>query len=256
MFERADTEKYSLQENMYILLTDYKQLSWLAGILIIFIAFFVLGIDFILDIFDLEVDLMIVIYIPVLIIFVFYSLLRLKKRTDVKKILDEYIRQNYYLSFQMLRPQGKDKIEKFMSLAVNVFPSLKKVIRKFEKKGEKWQSTHDKLDGNYKFDISLETEEGKFLVKYFENTVKFEDIEKIVDIIIQFYRKKDVLRVVCVAEKYDDLFLTDELSKKMNKLLPEIREYRTILSQGIVKSWIGLDLILERENGYTMIWID
>jgi len=256
MNERQEMQEYSLQEKMYIFLGEYRELSWLAGVIIIIIAVFVWFFLWLPELFDFGIDPTNIIFYFVVGAFVFYSMLRLKKRTDVRKILDEYIRQNYYLSFQTLRPEGKNQTEKFMSLAVNIFPSLKEAIKKFEEKGKKLLSTHDKLDGDYKFDISLDTDEGKFLVKFFQNTIKFKDIEKIVDIAVKFYRKKTVLRIICVAKKYDELFFTDDLSKKMEELLPQIREYRTFFSHGLVKKWIRLDLILERENGYTTIWID
>ena len=109
----------------------------------------------------------------------------LKKRARVMfKILNQYIRQSYYLTFQMQKPEGKNFDEKFMSLAQNVFPSIKQELRK----GKTWQVLE--LEKGYPFDISMKTHEGVFLLKHFTEQVKFEDIEKMINIVNKNKPKK------------------------------------------------------------------
>jgi len=200
-------------------------------------------------------NIIIVILLGILFIYIFLVAWR---KSDLRKILNEYIRQNYFLSIQTLVPKGKNSLEKFMSIAVNVFPSIKKEIKESTDGEISWENTHDKkLPDEYKFDISLKTLDGKFLLKYFPNGVKFEDVEKLVKIGRKNYTEDEVLRFVCLAPKFDEMFFTDELNEKMEKLIPsKPKEYKTLLASGIVKEWIKVDLILERENGYSIIWID
>src|SRR5437899_1749811 len=114
---------------MYLFLATYREFTWLAGILMGIMAFLV----FILSYSELDQAYKVIFfYIASGMVFL-YSIVRLKKRTDLRKMLDDYIRQNYFFTFQTIRPEGKESLEKFMSLAINVFPSIKQEIKKLEK---------------------------------------------------------------------------------------------------------------------------
>jgi len=247
-----DEPEFTLSERMYLVITKQRQFSKYAGILL-FIAM-VIGV---IDNEALEPYSTEIIWGILLSLGAIYLFLAAWRKLDARKVLDEYIRQNYFLSFQTLRPEGKNSLEKFMSLAQNVFPTIKKELKEYSEDGLDWENDYDKLDGKYKFDISLKTDDGRFLLKYFPDGVKFEDLEKLIDIAKQYYHDKEVLRFVILSPKYDQDFLSDKLNNKMELLLPSKPiKFKTLLSSGQSKKWIKLDLILERENGYTMIWID
>ena len=248
-----DEPEFTLNERMYLVITKQRQFSKYAGILL-FIAMIVGIIDNEEDLGTYSTE---IIWSILFSIGIIYIILVAWRKIDARKVLDEYIRQNYFLSFQTLRPEGKNSLEKFMSLAQNVFPTIKKELREYSEEGLDWENDYDKLDGKYKFDISLESDDGKFLLKYFPDGVKFEDVEKLVAIAKQYYDDTDVLRFVILSPKYDQVFLSDELNNKMELLIPSKPiKFKTFLSSGQSKKWIRLDLILERENGYTMIWMD
>lgn len=247
-----DEPEYTLNERMYLVITKHKKFSKYAGILLI--SAMVIGVIHKEDLgtYSTEIIWSILVGIGVL-----YITLVAWRKLDARKVLDEYIRQNYFLSFQTLRPEGKNSLDKFMSLAKNVFPTIKKELKEYSKNELDWENQYDKLDGKYKFEISLKTDDGRFLLKYFPDSVKFEDVEKLVKIAKKYYDKDAVLRFVILSKKYDDIFFSDELSNKMELLIPSKPiKFKTLLSSGQIKKWIKLDLILERENGYTIIWLD
>ena len=252
ILEKNDSE-YTLNERMYFGLTSHTKFARY-GALLLFVSL-VIGYIFWFqspDTFENDV-----LYCSLLGTVVVYIILSVSRRKNLRKIIDEYVRQNYFLTLQTLMPEGKNSLEKFMSLAQNVFPTIKKEFKKYSDGESDWVNKHDKLDGEYKFDISLETDYGKFLLKYFPDGVKFKDVEKLVKIAKRYYNDNKVLRFVILAKKYDDIFYSDELNNKMELLIPSKPiKFKTLLSSGQTKKWILLDLILERENGYTIIWLD
>jgi len=161
------------------------------------------------------------------------------RQRELSDIFDDYTRHNYFFSIQTSRPEGKSRTEKFLSIAQSVFPPINIAVETSKANDEKWKIPQETLDG-HTFDMAIDTKEGKFLLKYFEGTVKFSDIEKILDAARNSLGRKKIFRIVCLASEYDKIFLDDKLDEKMNKL--ERKE--------------KLDLFLEREHGYTTIWID
>jgi len=172
----------------------------------------------------------------------FQLLAGLKIRRELKELQSQFIRQSYLLNFETTVPKGKTSVQKILNLATIVFPELKKEKIKAASEGEKLLSSAKKLKKkDYSFDAVLETKEGDFIVKYFQDIVKFEDIEDLVDAVkSNFDDGKQVFRVICLAKRYDKIFEIDELVDKMDEL----------------KRKFNLDLIIEQENGYSMIWID
>ena len=247
----VDEQEFSLNERMYLGITKMNKIAGYGG--------FFLFISAVLVVFTGPKELSLEMIVPAIIfalaiVYIVWLAFRIK---DLGNVLNEYIRQNYFLSLQTVRPEGKNSLEKFMSLAQNVFPTIKKELEKSPSGKLSWEDTRDKLDGKYKFDISLDTSNGKFLLKYFPDGVKFDDVKQLVEIAKKYYRDKDVLRFVVVSPEYEELFYSDELNEKMESLIPSKPiEFKTLLSKGQTLKWIQLDLILERENGYTTIWID
>ena len=163
-----------------------------------------------------------------------------KMRKNLKELRAELVRQSYLLNFQTTVPTGASSLAKIMHLCTSVFPELDK-----EKVGEltKSQTISYRANGAdklYTFDSVLLTNEGNFIVKFFGDSVTFGDIEELVSAVSGYFKDEKVFRVVSVANKYDDLFATHGLVDKMNNL----------------KRKFNIDLIIEREYDYSMIWID
>lgn len=133
-----------------------------------------------------------------------------KIKKEMKDVKAEYIRSSYYFWFQTSIPKGENNLEKFMNLAIEVFPELKEAKLKAQKKKKEWNIQKTKRQyKNYVFDIAIKTSEGYFLVKNFENIINIEDVKKMLKITSQFYKDKEVFRLVCLAKKYEGLFDTD-----------------------------------------------
>ena len=163
---------------------------------------------------------------------------RMKKK--MKQLRDELVRQSYLTIFDTLTPVGSSPLEKIMHLSCSVFPEIdKEKVRELTKS----QTVHYRSDGQdrfYTFDSILETNEGNFIVKFFDDTVTFEHVEELVVAASDYFQDEKVFRVICVAKKYDQIFDSDILDDKMNKLKRKFR----------------IDFILEKENDYSVLWID
>jgi len=244
-------EKFSTNEQMYLHLLKF---SFFSGIMLLAFALVGAGLYIYVAITALTTlnsakdDPLFWFYIGIMALSVILLVMFSFRKRQMFTILDQYIRQNYFLVFQMQKPEGKDFKEKFMSLAEQVFPSIKREIRR----GKTWQEA--KL-GGYSFDISMKTHEGVFLLKRFTDQVKFEDIEKIVKVVNKHKPKRGILRVVCLAKNFDDMFFSDELDTKMESLVHKIVKFKTLLSRGKAEYRLSLDLIVERENGYSILWL-
>jgi len=161
------------------------------------------------------------------------------RQRELAAIFDDYSRHNYFFSIQTLQPEGKSRTEKFLSIAQAVFPSINLAVKKSKEGDEKWKIPQETYDG-CTFDMAIDTKDGIFLLKHFDKIVKFSDVEKMLEDVRNSLGRKKILRIVCLASEYDQIFLDDNFDEKMNKL--ERKE--------------KLDLFLERENGYSTIWID
>lgn len=242
----------STNEKMYLYLLKSTKFS---AILLFVLYIFAIGlyviifVDFTTDEIPIYESPLFWYYFVINGVFVSLIVIFKKRKKVMTKILDQYIRQSYYLTFQMQKPEGKNFDEKFMSLAENVFPTLKEELRK----GKTWQVSE--LEKGYPFEISMKTHEGLFLLKRFTEEVKFEDIEKMVRIVNRHKPKKGILRMVCLAKNYDDWFFTEELDAKMEALAHKVIKFKTLLSSGQAEIHLNLDLIIERENGYTVLWL-
>jgi len=232
-----EKEKYSLNERMFFSLVKFKDTTTYSVATLVAIAILV-------AVALLSLELQKIIGQDVIMALLTYTILAIAaiygyrldlRRKEIHKILDDYVRQCYYFSFETLKPEGKDSLEKFMSLAKDVFPSIKYKMEKLSKKGMDWKSESTKKSDGYSFDISLDTNEGVFLLKHFTSEVKFTDVEEMVK-----NAGGKILRVVCLANKFENMFFTEELNNKMESLQRNV----------------NLDLIIERTDGYSMIWVD
>ncbi len=159
---------------------------------------------------------------------------------ELQKVSNEFVRKSYLLNFDTMVPRGKDRNEKIFSLAVKVFPEIKEAVKKARKKGKK-PFVEGKKTKKYQFDIEAKTSEGRLIVKFFDEEVKFDDVKELVKKVENVWSgKKDVFRVLCVGKQYEKMFDTKELDDEMDDL---DRKF-------------PLDIIIEEENGFSMIWID
>lgn len=161
---------------------------------------------------------------------------KIKKKLDT--IMSNYIRQAYLVNFETVMPKGKTKQQKFFNIALTVFPELKEKYDMTRKKGKKYEYDKKKKIGKYYFDLLFDTSEGKTGVMFFES-LTFEELKKFIDNVkTHFDHEGD--RIICVSKKYDEFFETKEFEDRLNK---KNRQF-------------NLDLILEEELGYSILWID
>ena len=174
-----------------------------------------------------------------------------KTHGTILEIHSGFIHRAYVTTFELIPHQGKTQIDKLFNHLSLVFPEVKREAVKlrgrsfsdwWEKKKGKWIFRNVK---NY--DGYFRTDTGDFVLKIFKTTVKWEHIEKIIKQVNQKQRRHKVfdtqviVRVICLADKYDPFFESDDLVSKMKET--KRNDYK-------------IDLILEREFGYSTIWID
>ena len=165
-----------------------------------------------------------------------------KRGNDHKKefesIEGQFIRQTYLVNFETSIPEGQNKVEKILNQAIHVFPTLKDVQRKSKEKKTKIPYKIDQHVDGLALDAVVATNKGEFIVKFYEKTVSFSDIQKLVNTLIKSRDK--IFRVLCVAKDYDEEVQSNKLVDIMDKL----------------PKYFKLDLIFEEDNGYSMLWID
>lgn len=165
-----------------------------------------------------------------------------KRGNDHKKefesIEGQFIRQTYLVNFETSIPEGQNKVEKILNQAIHVFPTLKDVQRKSKEKQTKIPYKIDQHVNGLALDAVVATNKGEFIVKFYEKTVSFSDIQELVNTLIK--SRDRIFRVLCVAKDYDEDIQSNKLVDIMDKM----------------PKYFKLDLIFEEENGYSMLWID
>jgi hypothetical protein len=165
-----------------------------------------------------------------------------KRGNDHKKefesIEGQFIRQTYLVNFETSIPEGHNKAEKILNQAIHVFPTLKDVQRKSKEKQTKIPYKIDQHVNGIKLDAVVATNKGDFIVKFYEKTVSFSDIQELVNILSK--SRDRIFRVLCVAKDYEEELQSNKLVDIMDKM----------------PKYFKLDLIFEEENGYSMLWID
>ena len=157
---------------------------------------------------------------------------------EFESIERQFIRQSYLVNFETSIPEGETRIEKILNQAILVFPVLKEEQRKAKKKQIKIPyKINQRLNGDT-LDAIVATDKGDFIVKFFDKTVSFSDIENLVK---KLAKSRDrISRVLCLAKDYEEELQTSKLVDFMEKLSKDFK----------------LDLIFEEERGYSMLWID
>jgi len=161
---------------------------------------------------------------------------RIKHKID--DLMSDYIRQSYLVNFETVTPKGETKQEKFFNIALTVFPELKEKYDQKTKKGKEYKYDVDKKLGKYVFDLILDTTEGKIGVKFFDK-LTFKELEKVIKKSRKYF-DDDGDRIICIAKEYEKFFEQEEFEEKIDDIHRQF----------------NLDLILEEDLGYSIVWID
>ena len=197
------------------------------------------------------------------------------QRRRSRSIQNEYERRQYSLVLLTMQGEGETSLEKFMDLAIRVFPPLKQAARKhgFSKD---WWLEETKKRGEVKYDISVSVSSALrktwFLVKRFDKTVTFDDIKNLYMRDPSERKKSNILRIVVIAKDYDQSFFTDEFEEQMKELLytttgtdsrisdkmkkdGKFDEYKHLRKERVKYHSTELDLLIEHENGFSPLWL-
>ena len=191
----------------------------------------------------------------------------LKKRKATKqgfaKVQSSLVRRSYILNFELEESEGvsqRDKIFNHLSL---VFPQVDQIKKKRIKNGytsidqppkfilKRWFNRNNKVNRYVydKFDLFMNTSSGIFLVKITnEKVLTFEDIESTVKEIrkkmkitgLGIESKGEIDRLIFLTKSFDETISKQELNEKMKNL----------------KRYYQIDIIKEKEYGYSTIWIN
>ena len=165
--------------------------------------------------------------------------------------------RSYVTTFELVRPDGKTKIDRICNHLSLVFPEVQQLKKRLEeppwylfwlKKHRKFSEREESLlyPKNETADTwDLETATGTFLLVIFKTTVKWEDVEKMIkvnnrDQNVEKLIGGNIMRIIYLADEYDSFFETDDFVSKMTE----------------TKRKFKLDLIKENNLGYSTIWID
>lgn len=259
MQKQSQDEELSLEDKMHLAVNRYGQLfkssNWIFIVIILISLVALLEIGDIVFFLENEVDdvdpkilqsgrnglyIVLAIFVIMLTLLVIDWVWGRKEKKRLAQLTSEFIRKKYILNFEIALPHGPSRIRKFLNQSLLVFPELKEAKEKAKKKGKELEIITDAKIGDYICDLVVNTSEGDFVVEFFKNILTFDKLERFVERVIHIYEKKDIFRLVCVAQEFDKVFYSDELPKKMPSL----------------KRKFKLDLILEDEKGYSMVWID
>jgi hypothetical protein len=178
----------------------------------------------------------------------FFAWLCLSGRKSYKEnesINREYTHQNYLLALSVSGRESEEADLDFFNIARDVFPELKKLdIESMKKSGEEFEVEDMTVEvkdywgrnkRDYTFDIVTDTENGKFIIKYFKKKASYDDLEQCLN--AGKYQNWDKLRLVCIAENFDS-----DILKKYEKL-------------AVLDPNAPLDLILVNEKGFQTLKI-
>ncbi len=170
-----------------------------------------------------------------------------KSHRELLEIHSDFTHRSYVTTFELVPYQGETKIDRLFNHLSLVFPEVERIKKKLDKRSKKL-SDYSKPKLRYtNFDQVFRTDTGDFIFKIFKTTVKWEHIEKIIKELNREQRMQKVfdtqviIRVICLADKYDPFFESYDLASKMKETK---------------RNYYKIDLILEEKFGYSTIWID
>lgn len=174
-----------------------------------------------------------------------------------------YFEQSYFVIFNTTLPKGNNTAEKIFNLSKNIFPeirddywryfvdyqdSLKYFFRNrlFKYKRDKDLSkVLNYKDKSFLIDVLLKTDKDYFIIKVFDKKVTIDTMKEFMKAITEnlgnIYKKNKVFRSMIVAKDFDNIFLNRNTLEE--------------LMQDELKTPFPLDLIMEEEVGYSVLWI-
>ena len=185
-----------------------------------------------------------------LVLIVLWLYNKRESRRNVLEVHSSFVRSSYITTFELIPFEGETKIDRLCNHLSLVFPEVQTVKEKNDKKGKKFSDLKKEEILFKDYDLDFQTDTGKFIIKIFTRNlpkiVKFDDIEKIIKDLNGKQRplkfaSNPIMRVVCLADKYDPFFETEDFLSKMKETK---------------RNYYKIDLILQREFGYSTIWID
>jgi hypothetical protein len=214
-----------------------------------------------------RVFLLLIYFASFLIIYFAWLFLHVsKKLKNLEQWDKDYLKQTYYLVFETMIPSGNSIGEQMLSLAKLVFPELREDFDSFASIPERIESSFLNLvlkrksqqellphslnftvkgyskEKKYKLDLALKTRLGYFIVKYFgDTTITSFEVRELLKVIKSEFGEGKVFRTVLVSKSYDPILL--ERSSIQNLMTKDI------------KTDFKMDLIVEEENGYSVLWI-
>jgi hypothetical protein len=249
----------SLPQQAYVLASSLRSVIYnMTILLVLVIGYFSLGVLVDDSLFFLVASVIII--LPFLI----FMIVRSKRfYNELNTWNEEYLQSSYTLIFDTTIPKGNTTGEKVLSLAGLIFPQLRADYfdyyyvanfmkaffkRKFTKSWkEKTQaSLNYRVGQKYYLDVALRTLEGYFIVKDFgDNVVTVDNLKELIMTISNKFRDKywrlNVFRIIVVARDYDQPFLNREsLEQIINSEL---------------KAKFKIDLIVQEEFGYSVLWV-
>ena len=264
----------TLEERLYLQLNTWKKIA--GFFTLAFFGFFVVVTLAVTFPFDGADDVVGITFLAVMIGSVVTWGVQRKRSTRIQR---EYIRRQYFLSLSTMEGEGETVLEKFMDLAINVFPPLKQRAKKYGFSKE-WWLEDTKKKGEIKYDISVKVSfglvSGWFLVKRFDKAVTFDDIKNLYIKDASERKRENILRIVVIAKDYDKSFFTDEFEEQMKDLLfNTARKSSTKKTEKYVNELKmkgqyentrqsrlespdrdPMDLLIEKESGFSPLWLD
>jgi hypothetical protein len=189
-----------------------------------------------------------------------------KKLKNLEQWDKDYLKQTYYLVFQTIIPSGNTIGEQMLSLAKLVFPEMREDFNVYasiperigssfmhlvqKQKSERElisQSLKYTVKGHgkfkeYKLDLAFKSRLGFFIVKHFKDTIVTpSEIRELIKVIKSEFGESKVFRTILVSGSYDPIFL--ERTSVQNLMTRDL------------KTGFKIDLIVEEEKGYSVLWI-
>ena len=96
---------------------------------------------------------------------------------------------------------------------------------------------NERINGDT-IDAIVPTKKGDFIVKFFDETVSYEEIKSLCAKLTK--SRSRIYRVLCIAKDFEQELQTQKLVDMMDD----------------IPKYFKLDLIFEEDQGYSMLWID
>lgn len=154
---------------------------------------------------------------------------------ELESIERQFVRQSYLVNFETSIPEGETRIEKILNHSSLVFPALKDLKQRDSRKIKIKQNIQ--VDG-ITVDVIIPTKKGDFIVKFYEETVTYENLKSLCKILSK--SRGRIFRVLCIGKDFEKSLQSNQLVDLMEEL----------------QKYFKLDLIFEEDQGYSMLWID